>query len=538
MTRFPAIACVIVVTLLCACSKQGAQIGKQSAARGGILRVANYAEPTSLNPLLGTNTAENFISSLAFDLLVTLDDKQRDVPDLAAVVPTLENGGVSRDERTVTYHLRRNIKWQDGVPFTSADVKFSWQAVMNPSNNVVERRGYDQVSSVDTPDAYTVVFHLKKPFAPFVDTVFAESDDPFRVVPKHILARYPNINRLPFNQQPVGTGPFQVVRWYHGDHVQLAANKAYFRGVPRLAGIDVYTVPDGNTVAAQLRSNGTDLGLDLSAATYHQLSSVSNVNVLLSKAPSYNSIEFNLTRPGLSDVRVRRALAYGIDNARLIKTLEFGTATEAAADLSDFYWAYDPNVERYPYDPLKAGQLLDAAGYRRGPNGRRALTLQLVYGQGNETARALGVLIQSDLQQLGISVPIKTYPYSVLYATKNMGGITQNGKFDIVEYAWIAGADPDDSSQWLCDSVPPDGNNIANYCDRKLDAAENTALTTFDRGVRRRAYATIQSLLADDVPARFLFYNRRRYGMNPRFQNFSPNGISEGWNAYQWSLSQ
>src|SRR5579863_1418453 len=172
------------------------------------LRVETWAIPKNLNPIYGTNTSENFLASLAFDELVTNDPQGNDVPDLAAAVPTQTNGGISRDGKTVTYRLRHGVKWQDGAPFTSADVKFSWQAVMNSRNNVVERRGYDDVRSVDTPDPYTVVFHLKEPFAPFVNTVFGESDDPLRVIPSHLLAKYADLNQVPFNTQPVGTGPF------------------------------------------------------------------------------------------------------------------------------------------------------------------------------------------------------------------------------------------------------------------------------------------------------------------------------------------
>lgn len=528
------------VFLFSGCTKQGAQPARP--ANGGTLRVALYAEPNSLNPLLASNTAENFIMSLAFDMLVTLDDRGNEVPDLAAVVPTLQNGGISKNGLTITYHLRHNVKWQDGAPFTSADVKFSWQAVMNPANNVVERRGYDQVSSVDTPDAYTVVFHLKAPFAPFVDTVFGESDEPFRVVPKHLLARYPDINRVAFNQLPVGTGPFKVTHWYHGDHVALVANPYYFRGRPKLSRINVYTVPDGNTAAAELRSHGVDLYTDMAAATYRDLRNASNVKILLAKAPEYNSIALNMARPPLDDVRVRRAIAYALDQQRITRTLEYGTAVPATADLSDFYWAYDPNVAAYPHDLAKAGQLLDAAGWKLGPNGMRSkngkpLSLQLVYGQGNATAQQLGVEVQSELHQAGIDVPIKTYTYTMFYATKAMGGILNSGKYDLAEYAWISGGDPDDSSQWLCGQVPPNGNNISHYCNPQLDSAENTALTHFDRSTRKRAYATTQSLLASDVPAVFLFYSRRRYAMNPDLQNFAPNGVSEGWNAYQWNLS-
>lgn len=510
---------------------------------GGTLRIANYAEPSSLNPLLGTNTAENFLSSLAFDLLVTVDDKGNDVPDLAQTVPTPANGGISKDGLTLTYHLRRNVKWQDGAPFTAADVKFSWQAVMNPANNVVERRGYDQVRSVDTPDPYTVVFHLKQPFAPFVDTVFGESDDPFRIVPQHILSKYPNINTVPFNQQPIGTGPFKVARWVHGDRVELVANAAYFRGAPKLQRIVVSIIPDGNTQEAQLRSGDMDLVIDIPTANLQNLRSnpASTVRTLLARSPSYNAVMLNLKRPPLDDPRVRRAIAYAVNGRRIISTLTFGTAVPAAADLSDFYWAYLPGVPHYDYNPAKAAQLLDAAGWTAGPGGIRAkngrtLSLQLAYGTGNATARQMNVQIQSDLRAVGIDVTTKGYTYTLLYATKAMGGILNSGNYDLAQYTWIAGADPDDSSGWMCSMTPPAGNNVTGYCNAGVDAAEEDALTHSGRARRKRDYATTQTALANDVPALFLYYQRRRYALNTALQNFTPNGISEGWNAQEWSL--
>jgi peptide/nickel transport system substrate-binding protein len=537
MRRVAAIAAALV--LLAACTKTGAPGARTSTS--GVLRVANYAEPTSLNPLLISNTAENFIASLAFDLLVTLDDKGNEVPDLAAQVPTLQNGGISKDGLTIVYHLRRGVKWQDGAPFTSADVKFSWQAVMNPNNNVVERRGYDQVASVDTPDAYTVVFHLKRPFAPFVDTVFGESDDPFRVVPKHLLAQYPDINRVSYNTQPIGTGPFRVVRWVHGDHVELAANPNYFRGKPRLAGIKVYYIPDENTRVAELRSRQTDLVLDLGPSPYAQLQGVAGVTTILVKAPTYDSIDFNMSRPPLDDLRVRQALTYALDESRMMRDVEHGTAAVATSDLSDFYWAFDRGLKPAPYDPNRAAGLLDSAGWTVGKGGMRykdgqPLSLQLVYGQGSDASRQIGVHVQADLHQIGVDVQIKTYTYQMLYATKQQGGILNNGKFDLALWAWVAGADPDDSSQWMCGMVPPAGNNIAHYCNKQFDNYQQQALSTFDRTKRAAAYAHTQALLLQDAPAAFCFYPRLRYAFRPNLQNFKPNGPSEGWNSYEWSL--
>ncbi len=529
--------------LFTGCSKPGASTGGANAPSSGVLRVGNFAEPTSLNPLLSTNTAENFLDSLAFDLLVTLDDKGKEVPDLAQVVPTLQNGGISKDGLTITYHLRQGVKWQDGAPFTSDDVKFSWQAVMNPNNNVVERRGYDQVQSVDTPNPYTAVFHLKQPFAPFVDTVFGESDDPFRVVPKHILAQYPNINQVPFNQQPIGTGPFKVARWIHGDHIEYVANPFYFRGTPKLKRINVYTVTDGNTIESELRAHDLDLAVNLPTANLANLRDRPSADVkpLLVKGPSYYSVAFNLTHPPLGDVRIRQALTYAINEKRIVDTVTYGTGVPAIADLSDFYWAYDPAIKQYPFDPAKAASILDSAGWKRGANGMRAkngtpLSLQLANGAGSATARQIAVLVQSDLRAIGVDVPIKSYTYSVLYATKAMGGILNGGKFDLTLYAWVSGADPDDSSAWMCDTAPPAGNNIEHYCNPRLDAVEKDALTHFDRARRKKDYAVTQALLVQEAPAAFQYYQRIRYALTTNLQNFTPNGVSEGWNAYEWNL--
>jgi peptide/nickel transport system substrate-binding protein len=534
----------VLLLFLAACSRtgNGTPIGTRHPwTQPEVLRVDDWANPNSLNPLLASNTSDNFLAGLAFDLLVTVDDKGNDVPDLAATVPTLANGGIAKDGRTVTYHLRKNVKWQDGVPFTAKDVKFSWQAVMNPNNNVVERRGYDVVSSVDTPDPYTVIFHLKEAFAPFVDTVFGESDDPFRVVPEHILAKYPNINRAPFNALPIGTGPFKVVKWVHGDHVEFVANDDYFKGKPKLRRIVVRFVTDDNTREASLRSHSADLLNDISFPIVRDLRSAANVRVLLPGSPAYESIDLNLKRPPLDDVRVRRALAYGIDAASITRDNTYGAADLATEDIAKSSWAYDPNVTIYAYDSAKAAQLLEAAGWKTGADGIRSkngkrLELQLVYGQGNPTSQVIGAEVQSELRRIGVDLSIKSYNYTLLYATQQLGGILLGGKYDLGLYAWIAGIDPDDSQQFMCAYVPPNGNNIANYCNKQFDAAENVALHSFDRNVRKAAYAKTQALLAQDVPVLFLYYPKRRYAMNPDLQNFAPNGVSEDWNAWQWSI--
>ncbi|MBV8372461.1 MAG: peptide ABC transporter substrate-binding protein, partial [Candidatus Eremiobacteraeota bacterium] len=274
-----------------------AKSGTQNAAPSNELRLALPINPMQLNPILPQNSIENFLAGLIFDELVTQDQHHRQVADLAAVVPTLQNGGISKDGLTITYHLRHGVTWHDGAPFTSKDVKFTWQAALNPRNNVISRRGYDQVAAVETPDDYTVVMRMKRVFAPAIDTIFGESDTPLRILPAHLLATYPNLNQVAFNAAPVGTGPYAFVRWLRSDRVVLRANERYFRGAPRLKRLTLLIIPDDNTTEAQLRSHEADLGIEITAPVYRDLADAPGITRQLAQAPTYTSIVFNTKRP-------------------------------------------------------------------------------------------------------------------------------------------------------------------------------------------------------------------------------------------------
>jgi peptide/nickel transport system substrate-binding protein len=526
-------ACAILSSA--SCSRQIGQTGPSPDR----LRVAIPINPTQLNPLLAQNAVESFADGLIFDLLVTHDQHQHQVPDLAAVVPSLENGGISKDGLTITYHLRRGVKWQDGSPFTSRDVEFTWRAIMNPRNNVVSRRGYDEIASMATPDDYTAVVHLKRVFPPAVDSIFAESDTPIRIIPAHLLASYPDINHVGFDGSPVGTGPYAFVRWLRGDRIVLRANPAYFRGAPAIKELSLAIIPDDQTMQAQLRSHEADLGIEITGTNYRDLAGAAGVRRLLARAPAYTAIIFNTRRTPLDDPRVRQALVLGMDRATIVRDDTYGTGQLAVADLAPYYWAFDPALAPTPYDPARAKALLDAAGWHPGPDGVRVrngkrLSLLLVYGLGSEIVRTITAQVQQMYRAIGVDLQLKGFDYAVLYAAAQSGGILNGGKFDLAMYAWISGSDPDDSSQWACDMVPPAGNNIARYCSPQMEAAQRLALSTFDRTVRKRAYAQIQSLLLRDAPAAFIYYQSLRYAEAADLQNFAPNGISEGWNAQEW----
>lgn len=540
------LALAALMSMAAGCAKVGTQNdaggGRHPWTRAGELRVGIQSEPKNLNPILASNTTDNALTRLVFDVLVSADAKGNPVPMLAAQVPTIANGGISSDGLTIAYKLRPNVKWQDGQPLTSKDVRFSYQAVMNPANNTTSRRGYDLVRSVDAPNPTTVVFHMKQRFAPVVNTLFAESDNPITIVPEHLLSKYHDLNQIPFNTQPVGSGPFKLAQWQHGDHLTFVANEHYFLGKPRLSRIVVHVIPDENTEINELKTHDLDWMFEASTATYKFLKTMNDINTHLVPHNGYEGIQLNTSRPLLKDLRVRQAIAYAVDRNTLVDKLTYGSAKLATEDLPDFMWAYNPNVKVYPYDPAKAKQLLSDAGWKPGPggiltkNGEKLSLLLVSNGITNATRRQASVLVQAMLRQVGIDVEVKTYPGAVLFAPAGEGGVLQLGKFDLGLSGWFAGIDPDNSSNFICSMVPPGGYNYTRYCTRQMDRAQQDALTHFDQPARKAAYAKIESLLADDMPQLFFWWPRQAQPVNPDFQNFDPNPVTETWNAYKWAI--
>lgn len=531
---------------LASCTKVGTESstagGRHPWTIPGTLRVAIAAPPNSLNPILASNTTESMIDRLMFDVLVSVDGSGKTpVPMLAAEVPTLENGGISKNGLTITYHLRHNVLWHDGMPFTSKDVAFTWRAIVSGRNNVIATTGYDLVRAVDTPDDYTVVFHMKHRFSPAVNTIFGESDDPYAVLPAHLLARLPNVNNIPFNSAPIGTGPFKFKEWARGDHVELVPNDKYYLGAPKLKRIRIQIIPDENTSINQLRSHEIDWQFEASPEEYPTLKKVRDLRIVLQGKNQYERIQIETQHPPLDDVLVRRAIAQAIDLPKLVHELTFGTAEIADQDLPPFMWAHADNVARYQYDLASAKALMAKAGWKPGPdgilqkNGRR-LTLRLVTNTSNATRRSGVVQVQAMLRQLGVDVEIKPYLGSLLFATMAMGGILQNGKFDLAWTGWVAGMDPDNSSSFLCGKQPPHGNNETHVCNQALDDAERSALEHFDIPTRKAAYSRIESILSREEPQVVLWWPQPLQPVNPDFQGFAPNPVVESWNAYQWDI--
>ncbi|MBV9102978.1 MAG: peptide ABC transporter substrate-binding protein [Candidatus Eremiobacteraeota bacterium] len=513
----------------------------QGTSTERVLRVGMTTEPNSLNPMFALNDYENFVDRFIFDVLVSVDPSgRRFVPRLASEVPTQSNGGISRDGLSITYHLRRGVRWQDGAPFTSRDVVFSFSALMNPANNVPNRRGYDEIRSVNAHDPYTVVVRLKRPYAPAVAELFSD-EAPNGILPAHLLARERDLNRLDFNSHPIGTGPFRLLRWNRGQSVELERFDGYYGGTPKTKRVSIRFIPDEATMIDQLRTGELDVFAEGSVNAYGQLRSLPHLRIYLVDIHGASNVLINMTRPQFADVRVRRAIAYAIDKRAIVERFTFGSGTVATEDLPSFMWAYTPNVRRYDYDPSAARSLLREAGWRAGSdglvtkNGSR-LTAVMAFAQNNATARLVSVQIQSDLRAIGIDVELKGYNSAMMFAAYAAGGIYQGGHFDLAWYTMTLGVDPDSASRFSCYAIPPNGQNYSRYCNAEMDAAQADGLRYYDSARRKRAYARSQQLLARDVPIVFVFWPKDVEVASDRVYGMAPNPVVPSWNAEKWGL--
>ncbi len=543
--RCTAFAALFSLTVAAGCARVGSH-GAASAGNPwthhGLLRIVNVNEPDTLDPVVGNSQTDAELAQFWAGYLFNWSDRNELVPELATEVPTLANGGISRDGKTIVYHLRRGVRWQDGAPFTAADAIFTWHAVMNKQNNVASTVGYDLITAIDVRDDHTLVVHLRRPYAPFVATFLAPSADPYPVLPAHLLAKYPNINQVPFNSKPVGTGPFIVDRWQRGSKIVFRANPQYWRGRPKLDQIWFTPIPDENTIVTLLQSHEADLEYYGAADNYQQLSHIAGTRVDLTPFTQYGQLALNLRTPALSDVRVRRALWYAIDVAGLIRDVSHGVDTPGYTDQPDFLWAYNPHTVHYDYDPARARALLDQAGWKVGAGGTRVkdgqrLSLVVAGVSGSANGNAVNVIVQRDFRDVGIDLQIKTYTSSLFFSSYGAGGILQNSKFDLAFFTWLSGTDPDDSVNWMCDQFPPNGQNIYHFCDPELDRQERIALTSNGRAVRKKAYDAIQGILADRVPAVITWYVRRIAVYNSDLKNYRPaHAVTSFWNAYEWQI--
>jgi len=512
-----------LITLCCAAAlalvqAPGRAADGPSSAPAATLRLAVAGDPHTLLPILQTTQDESYLASLVYDSLVEFDGNNRPQPELVTEIPTRANHGISADGKTITVHLRHNVRWHDGTAFTSGDVVATIMAIVDEKNTVANRSFFTNIASVTTRDRYTVTFRLRSPQASFLATVASV----YPILPQHLLAKSTGLATDPLNGQPVGTGPYRFVRWTRGEGLEYAANPDYFAGAPRLARISVRVVPDQNTMAILLRQHAIDFAL-VTSSTYGQLRDITGAVRKTEPTNDFVAYAMNAARPLLRDLRVRRAIVRAVDRTKITNTVTFGTGTPAYADLPLFMYGGRPPAGWNDYDPAAARGLLDAAGWKVGPGGVRtkngvALRLALIDFNGNPTMASIAVQVQQMLRRVGIDTIYKSYSQSLYYSPASAGGPFQAGNFDLAAFSFGGGVDPSNGELYTCASRIPAGFNAANYCSAEMDRLQREADGEYDQARRDAVIARIEALAVRDATYLFLYHTPYRLIVNPTLQ--------------------
>jgi peptide/nickel transport system substrate-binding protein len=463
------------------------------------------SSPTNLDPRVGTDAFSERIYELIFDALLTRGN------DLS-VQPGLAERWETPDPLTYVFHLHPGVRFHDGRQLTSRDVKWTFDSLLQGQIPSSKASTYRFVDHIEAPDDLTVVFHLKEPFAPLLWNL---SEGAIGIVPYGSGAE--------ITRKPIGTGPFRFVNAELDREVILERNPDYWGDKPHLARVRFMVVPDENTIALELRKGSADAAMnavnpDIVLTLQHD----PRLNILRAPGTVLAYLAFNTRDPILRDVRVRQAIAYAINRQPIVDYLLRGFAQPAASVLPAQSWAYDSQVPTYAHDPAKARQLLDAAGYPATNGVRFHLTMKT---SNQEGTRLLVAVLQQQLRDVGIVLDIRTFEFATFYAD------VTHGLFQLYSMRWIGGNEDPDIFEYVFHSakVPPKGANRGFYHSARVDALIDQARSEVDQGTRKKLYAEIQQIVAEEVPAINLWYLDNVLICNRRVKNIGL-GVSGDYN--------
>jgi peptide/nickel transport system substrate-binding protein len=476
------LANVSVLVLMAVLSAADCNSPKDSAEPGTVDFLIE-ASPTNLDPRIGADAFSQHIDGLIFSSLVSHDAEMKVTPDLALSWET-------PDPLTYIFHLRRGVKFHDGRPLTSADVKFTFDSILAGTVQTPKRGSFKMVDSIEAPDDATVIFRLHEPYASFLWSLT-----------RPVVGIVPRGSGAEVAKNPVGSGPFRFVSMTADEEIVLARNESYFDGAPNIAHLRIRIVPDVTVRALELRKGSAD-------ATINSLTP--DMVVTLGKEPALAAdqqpgttlayISFNFEDPTLAKREVRQALAYATDRQTIIQYLLRGQARPASSLLPPNTWAFDSDVQQYDFDPSRAEQLLESAGYRRGADGMR-LHLSLKTST-DESTRLMSEAIADQWKRVGVALELRPLEFATFFSD-----ITR-GSFQMYALRWVGANNDPDIFEFVFSSkkMPPAGANRGHYSNPQLDALLQEEHVEVDQVKRKALLSQVQKMVAKDEPYINLWY--------------------------------
>jgi len=493
-------------------------------AYGDMFIDASIGDASTLLPPLANDAASFGIISLVYNGLVKYDGNLNLVGDLA------ESWQVSPDGLTITFKLRRGVKWHDGAPCTAQDVMFTYQTMIDPKTPTAYSGDYLQVKKAEVLDDYTFRVTYEQPFAPALGSWGVS------IIPRHLLDGK-DITRSDLGRHPVGTGPFKFQEWRAGQKIALAYNPDYFDGRPYLNGYIYLVKSDQGTLFLELKAGNIDRA-NLTPLQYKRQTDYPRFNRMFNKYRyipfSYIYLGYNLQDPRFADRRVRQALTCAINKKEIIEGVLLGLGEEATGPYKPGTWYYNPDVPKFPYDPNRARALLAEAGWQPNAEGilekdGRPFEFTILTNQGNDLRVMTAEIIQRRLREVGILVKIRTVEWAAL-----LKEFIDKGRYEAVILGWNTGLDPDQYDIWHSSKTKPGELNFIHYQNPEVDALLVEGRHTFDREKRRQAYFRFQEILAEDQPYTFLFVPDALPAIHKRFRGIKPAPAGIDYNFPKW----
>ena len=469
------------------------------------------AEPGTLNPLTARDVAENRVNSnKVYETLITRDNESLELIPILA-----KSWQISEDKLIYTFKLKENIKWHDGKPFTSSDVVFSYNSIMNPKVDAPQLRAYYQeIQNVEALDKYTVKFTYARPY--FLALEFCGG---MPIIPKHIFEEG-DINKNPAGRYPIGTGPYRFSKWETGREIVLEKNHDYWGEKPKIDKIVFKIINDPNVAFQVLKKGEIDL-LGLTPIQWVRQSNTDQFKNRINKhsyfAPNYRFIGWNIDKPFFTDNRVRKAMTHLVDRKLILEKIQYNLG---AIVTNPFYLKskeYDHSIQPYSYNPEKAKELLNEAGWIdtnsdgiRDKDGVK-FEFEFLIPNGSDTSEKISTIIKEELDKVGVAMKIRKIEWAVFVQKLN------ERKFDAVTLGWSMGVETDPFQVWHSSQVSGGGSNFVGFKNAEIDKIIEEARQEFDRNKRIELYKKFANIIHQEQPYTFLFCNKSTIALNNRF---------------------
>lgn len=496
---------------------------------GGTMIDSTIGEPSVLLPMLASDAPSHEIAGLIFSGLVKYDT------DLTVKGSLAQSWSLSSDNLTITFKLREGVRWTDGVEFTAEDVMFGYKTIIDDKTPSAYKGDFLEIKEASVLDKYTFKVTYKKPFASALT-----SWGNLVVLPSHLLKGV-DITKSPLTRKPVGMGPYKLVKWVPGQEIVLAANDDYFEGRPYIDKYIYRVIPDQATTFLELKANN----LDITSLTPIQFKRQTNTTFFVRNYNKYNYplfnytyLGFNLKHPFFKDKTVRQAVAHAIDKKEIVDVILFGLGVEATGPYVPNTWPYNPNVKKHEYNPDRAKQMLEQAGWKdlddNGVLEKDGLPFKftILTNMGNNSRLKTATIIQWRLKQVGIEVGIRAVEWSTF-----LNEFINKRRFDAIVMGWSIGLDPDQYDIWHSSKTAEHEFNFVSYSNKEIDSLFEKGRVTMDIEKRKPIYYKVQKILAEELPYIFLYVPDSLVIVNKKIQGIKPSPIGIGYNLPKWHIA-